>query len=288
MVRLLFRVYSESKAGNQSEENEDAYCYNEETKRLAISDGASDSFEPRLWSRALAESYVSKPPVVDMEEMLTWLKSPIDVWRAQITWEQLPWYGEEKARRGAFATLLGITFSSLNEISPSSREDIADGDEYSSLPSVQWQAIAVGDSCLFHIRDGQAISRFPLLEISNFGTIPPLLSSRQDYNRLSLKELRTDMGICQVGDMFILTTDALSEWIVGKLNADEQPWDQLISLSDRKKFLEFVEPLRQDKTMRNDDVTIVLVWVKEEDSDNAETAITVVEQPDENPLPVTV
>jgi hypothetical protein len=252
MLRLHVQAFYLPKAGNQPEEYEDAWACDEEAKRLAIADGASDAFESRLWAKALVQAFIREPPTSDSESMLRWLESPIQVWKEGIHWDELPWYAVEKARRGAFSTLLGVTLAW-----PTSNS--TEG----ALSSGHWSAVAVGDTCLFQIRGDEVIVRFPMERAADFGTTPPLLSTRQDYNRRSLDELRSCEGECWPGDLLVLATDALAEWFLHQLETGEQPWQRLVKLSPRK-FARLVECLRREEAVRNDDVSLLLGWVEEE------------------------
>ena len=253
MIRLSVQAFSLAKAGNQPEQYEDAWDDNQETKRLAIADGASDAFESRLWACSLVQAFVSQPPAPDATSIEGWLSEPIKAWRAQIQWQKLRWYAAEKARRGAYATLLGVTF---NWPADQMTEDVA---------AVEWQAMAIGDACLFQVREEQVITRFPIEQSAEFGTTPALLSTRPSYNQRSLEKLQLCQGECQLGDLLVLATDALAAWFLKQLEAGKQPWQELIGLTPSEdEFARLIERLRQEKAMRNDDVTLLLAWVEKD------------------------
>jgi hypothetical protein len=178
MLGLRVQMFSLPKQGYRPDEYEDAGAHNTTATRLALADGASDSFESRLWAQALVQAFIDTPPAPQREALLTWLAAPIQVWRQGIHWEHLPWYAEEKARRGAFATLLGAIFT----------WPIADGPDAGGAVA-QWQAMAVGDTCLFQVRGADLIACFPVAQAADFGTTPALLSTRLDYNHRSLVTL---------------------------------------------------------------------------------------------------
>lgn len=251
------------KEGKQWEECEDAWGFNEAAQRLALADGASAAFESRLWAPALVQAFVREPPSPDAESILCWLKSPIRSWRNEIHWDRLNLYQAEKARRGAFSTLLGVSFdwptSDLTE---------------EGGTSAQWRAVAVGDTCLFQVREGTVIVRFPVERAADFGNTPPLLSTRQDYNRHSLEELRICEGACQPGDLLVLATDALAKWFLQQVEEGEQPWSKWTKLT-LGKLLKLVQYLRQERAIRNDDVALVLGWVEEEVRESTLTATDV-------------
>jgi hypothetical protein len=176
---------------------------------------------------------------------LRWLEPPIQSWHNQVHWDQLPWYGLEKARRGAFSTLLGVTFT------------LPEGE----IHMARWQAIALGDTCLYQIRGEKVVVHWPIAQAADFGTAPALLSTRPEYNRRSLEELETREGVCRPGDLFVLATDALAAWFLERVESDERPWQRLTRLSEGR-YARLVEHLRRGKAMRNDDVTLLLVWIE--------------------------
>ena len=250
MLGLRLQTFALPKQGHQPEEYEDAWACNTPATRLALADGASDAFESRLWAQALVQAFIHEPPAPHRDTLLDWLVAPMQVWKAGIHWNQLPWYAEEKSRRGAFATLLGISFA----------WPVADGAE-EAVAAAQWQAIAVGDVCLFQMRSEAVMVHFPVEQAADFGTTPPLLSTRLEYNRRSLETLRTHEGECQQGDLFVLATDALAAWFLRQVEAGERPWQCLMELTE-DTFAALVAHLRQEGSMRNDDVTLVVGWVE--------------------------
>lgn len=271
-LRTYIRALHLPKDGNSWEEYEDAWAwgggattmvssrtsaqkeariFKERMAQVAVADGASDAFEGRLWALALVEAFIQLPLEMrherreQAEEIKQWLELPIQTWKNGIPWDKLPWYAEEKARRGAFSTLLGVSFSYLSDINS------------------RWHAIAVGDSCLFQIRDEQVFVRFPINRAKDFGIYPPLISTQQEYNCCSLKNLCILKGECRPGDLFVLATDALAAWFLKQLEIDREPWQRLNEL-DWEKFVSLIENLRQKNEIRNDDVTLLLVWVEKE------------------------
>jgi hypothetical protein len=244
MLGLRVQTFSLPKQGYQPEEYEDAWAYT--ATRLALADGASDAFESQLWAQALVQAFIHQPPELHRAALLDWLAAPIQVWKEGIHWQRLSWYAEEKARRGAFATLLGVTFA----------WSTADGAGETDA-MVPWAAMAVGDVCLFQIHAEEVIVHFPVQRAADFGTTPPLLSSRLDYNRRSLEALRTCTGESWPGDLFVLATDALAAWFLSQVETGARPWQRLIGLTE-DTFAALVASLRREGVIRNDDVTLVL------------------------------
>ena len=123
------------KEGAQEAECEDAIGVNLAAGRFAVADGATEAFDARSWARALAQGWVAcEPPALSRESFGAWVVGQgtqlHDSWQGRA----LPWYAEEKARRGSFAAFVGVQLELTNGAS-------------------HWTAIALGDSCLVQRRD---------------------------------------------------------------------------------------------------------------------------------------
>ncbi len=241
------------KAGNSPEEYEDAFRADYPAPgaaRVAVTDGASESAFAREWADALAEAFVSRPPelcALTEDSLDAWLLAPRERWHGQVPWDRLPWHGEAKARTGAFATLLGLTV----EAAP---DDAA---------RLCWRALAVGDSCLFVVRDGQLAVSFPLADASEFDNTPALVCSNPANAGPMWDGVRRCGGLCEAEDLFLLASDALSCWIVAGSAAGERPWEALAAL-DPPDWDDWVDEERRAGRMRNDDTTLVALEVAED------------------------
>lgn len=231
------------KAGNKPEEYEDAFVVNPAKGCFAIADGATESAFAREWARILAEAAVYSVPKPG-SALTKWLKPLQRRWHDGIAWEALPWFSFEKTRQGAFSSLLTLAFSRPNK---------------SSKSIYHWHALAVGDSCLFHLRDETLLVAFPLTRADEFGNRPTLISSNPFKNSKMWEEIRITNGDCQPGDLFILATDALAHWFLSAYEHGGKPWEPLYSLDSQEAFQEWVAALRREQMMKNDDVTVVVI-----------------------------
>ena len=247
------------KAGNRPDENEDSarvvYSYmgassRRRTAMAAISDGATESAFAREWAKALTDAFVRRTPdLCDLTEdsLYDWLASAQEEWRAGVPWDRIPWHGEAKARRGAFATLLGLTV----RVAP----------DDSRLLS--WQAMAVGDSCLFIVRDDQLWVSFPLEDAAHFDNSPALVCSNPANAGEVWETVHLSSGECAPGDRIILASDALACWFLARDAVGENPWVTLQALVDRSRWSAWVEDQRRAGLMRNDDTTLVIIEIVE-------------------------
>ena len=244
------------KWGNDPEEYEDAFrvAYPKRigasgcgVARIAVSDGASESAFAREWANALTDAFVARPLALcglTEDALDVWLRPAQEAWRSEIPWDRLPWHGEAKARAGAFATFLGLTIGAAPD----------------SSGRLSWQSLAVGDSCLFVIRDDRLWLSFPLEDASQFNDNPALICSNPDNAGDLWDGVRLQSGECATGDLFILASDALACWFLLETAVGEKPWTSLAAL-DSSGWDAWVGERRRGGRMRNDDMTLVMIEV---------------------------
>jgi len=211
----VFRI---PKAGSTRAEYEDAVAWSTRRRRFAVADGASASAFARLWAELLARAYTSGKLRADhLQEDL----APVQAqWAHAVESRDLPWYALEQVRRGAFAALVGLTIS-----------------------HEKWHALAAGDSCLFHIRDGELLQAFPITDPEEFDNRPFLIGSRATSN--TELTVRTLDGQWQPGDTFLLMSDALAALFLR---------DKRLEMHG---FRAWVRRMRTERLMRNDDVSLL-------------------------------
>ncbi len=204
--------------------------------RFAIADGASESSFSREWAKILAHSYYrGKFDVIDMvkggrlQQVWTWI----------LRNKELSWFAEEKMRRGAFSSLAGITL-------------------YEEAGYYFYEIFAIGDSCIFHVRDNELIAAWPISKAEEFNNSPFLISSILSGNSSLYKYVHTDKGSCSVNDEFFLMTDALSCWFLQSINHHlNYEAEELILVKSQHKFRDKINHLRGKAKIRNDDTTMV-------------------------------
>lgn len=125
-----------------------------------------------------------------------------------------------------------------------------------------WEAFAVGDSCLFQVREKELLIRFPVGSSCDFGNFPSLLSSLHKRNADIDKRLLAIGGRWRSGDRFYLATDALAQWFMKEFEQGCEPWtivDELASQESNQAFEDWMSDLRSKKLIRNDDVTLLRI-----------------------------
>lgn len=231
-MRTERRAFWAPKAGQEAADYEDAHAVRagDGPVRAAVADGATESAFARPWAEALVEGYV-RGGVSGAEA----LAAHLPAWRR--AWEEavrprlagLPWYAAAKADEGAFAALLGLAVD----------------------PGGAWHALSVGDACLFHLRDEEVLASWPFEDADAFTNRPALLATRPDVSAPPVAERA---GRWRSGDAFLLATDALAAWLLRTDPADARMWDAA-------RFEARVAEGRADGTLRNDDITLLVLEV---------------------------
>lgn len=244
-MEIYADVFWAPKAGNSPNEYEDA-CYPTKSVRLdgkkgfvcAVADGATESSFSGEWARILAEAYCrGSIRESTTNRSLTKLRQK---WLSTTERTQLPWYAEQKAASGAFAALVGLTIH--------------------RAATRHWNALAIGDCCLFQIRKGSCIAAFPITEPDAFNNGPYLISSNEAHNADLREHLFTQRGEWEPDDAFYLASDAVAEWFLRSSLDGNEPWRVLSDLGtedERQPFVEFISSLRHAGTLKNDDVTLL-------------------------------
>jgi hypothetical protein len=238
---MQYHAFWLAKGGNSVEEYEDAFAGDPARGRFALADGASESSFAGSWARLLVEDFATGPAY----EPGNWLErvpNLQDQWRKQTQPGPLPWYAEAKFELGAFSTFLGLVL------------------EKSLLGwRNRWQAVGVGDSCLFHIRADTLAHVFPLSSSKDFGGSPWLVGARNGSPDQLERKIAFAEGTWRKGDRMWLMTDSLAEWFLRRWEDGEPPWETLKTVAQgpdhSQGFQDWIQNLRKDRELRNDDVT---------------------------------
>jgi hypothetical protein len=220
-----------AKTGHHPDENEDAIGAHPTAGRFAVADGATEGWKSGAWAKHLVTCYLRRSP--EPATFADWFADTRRAWAEPTVATDEPWYAQAKREEGAFATLLGVEFRAR-----------------SSGPGFRWRAVAVGDSCLFHLRGGELIQAFPVESVEQFGSRPALLPSREAIPVPTPEWLA---GTADPGDTLALATDA----VAAALLAEPTRLAALPALATRghTAVLDFLKRLPLD---RADDVSLLI------------------------------
>jgi hypothetical protein len=243
-LAVRYRAFRLPRQGYAPDECQDACAGAPEAGRFAIADGAAESPHAALWARLLVEDFVLRSE--RQPAWSSWLPSLQDRWVAAVERSAdtppVPWFLEPGLSQGAFATFLGLV-----------------------IEDTTWHALAVGDSCLFQVRDGSVRRAFPIVRAAEFSNAPWLVGSRTSPNGVPRANGHQHQGDWKPADRFWLMTDALAQWFLVQVEAGNKPWLALEPLlrspaaDANEAFAAWIKNLRGSRELRNDDVTLMAV-----------------------------
>jgi hypothetical protein len=244
---LSVRSFLLTKSGTGPMECEDAIAFNRSHLIFAIADGATEAYDSRSWARLLVRSWVRIDPaafaMVDFEPLLRELGI-----RLHRKWarRKLPWYAAEKAQSGSFTAFLGL------QLFPHDND-------------LHWRALAAGDCCLIHRRNGVVDQTFPISSADDFGWNPILLPSLTSKQKESLRVIRQVEGQTGSGDDFLLLTDAVAAWFLRQVERGSKEsilaFDQAVQSNETEALGEFFGNLRNSREIRNDDIAVLRISI---------------------------
>jgi len=234
------------KSGHEPSECEDAIGINEAALRFAVADGATEAFDSRGWARLLADDWVQLAPVPQTPDDFCDFVAG-QALRLHESWRSLPlsWYAEEKARTGSFAAFVGVQLE-LEE----------------SLPS--WKAIALGDSCLIHCRNGEIVTSLPIKRPEDFNATPMLVPSHASMQRMVRDKVVMGAGAVEDGDVLLLLSDATAYWYLKKESAASEAhslFDGLIKTAPEQELCELFSQERISGSIPDDDIAVIRIAV---------------------------
>lgn len=223
--------------------NEDFWAADDRVDRVAVSDGASESFDSRKWARLIVEKYIADPAITP-----DWVSSTVAQYNAGVDYEQLSWSKQAAYDRGSFATLLAVEFA---------------------LNRTEVEVLAIGDSVAIHASNGALLASFPYTKPEEFDSRPDLLSTLTAANTFVTapgffnKNSSKTWGV-KPGDYLLLMTDAVAQWVLREQMEAPSALLQMLEVTQALEFEELVLKMRQERRMRLDDSTLVRLVVEEE------------------------
>ena len=259
-MQIQMVVFSEPKSGYEAAEWQDCACGGVisdpngpvSRARFIVLDGAAGAYDPVRWVDQLVTSFIPPAgpqgvpagPRLDPTSMRDWFGAMQDRWTAarpvfDNVIEERKW-----AETGSFATLLGFEISGLDGPEPS------------------WQAVALGDTVLFHVRADQLRATFPPLGPDDFGTRPDGVHTKRSSLDQMTERLELSSGVLAPADFLFAATDAMAHWILRAIRREEQKvWRTLAGFAHPDVFTRFVSDQRKEidiaKRLKNDDVTLM-------------------------------
>ena len=210
------------------------------SKRVAVSDGVSQSIMPAEWAQILVDAFVNEewlPGKSTRSLKDKWLGLAWNYVAAQKEQGINPWMLENCLlnNEGAAATFCGVTFQN----------------------AIEWNASILGDSALVVVDEKNRISQINSSKEGAFDNRPDYFDSVED-DKGSIREFS---GFLQKDEKILLVSDPFSELFQNIRGKDEEICilSELLNLSDIDEFCAVVGEYREKYHMHNDDSTLVII-----------------------------
>lgn len=242
-MRITVETFCSPKQGCTWADYEDAFYPKQrlqqtvETFKCAIADGATETVFCDKWAQILVKAYCDNH--LNKSQWLTDLRQLQYQWHREVNEHPLPWYIEQKSVMGACATFLGLTLYDRCHLA---------------------EVIAIGDSCLSHIRAEQLNACLPLQRTNQFNHTPFLLSSCVLPDEKIVKTVHYEQLTWLSHDEFYLMTDALALWFLQEYERYNKPWQILRQLT-APNFINWVYQLKTLKKLQDDDITLMRIFI---------------------------
>lgn len=241
----IISKYKLSKAGNTKDECEDAFATKKtrQSLKVFVADGATESSFAKEWASMLSNDFkkVRSFSLKSIKKRLPKLRKD---WKEEVSKKSLPWYAEMKLEKGAFSTIIGL---------------------WINFKKSNFNCFAIGDCCIFHLRNDRIITSFPIKNETEFSNNPFLISTNNvDDEQLvtHFKELKNQKVL--KGDYLFIMSDALACWFINKTLSKDKPWNILIEFAkdnSNNKFEKWLNLQRTEKEIKNDDTTLLIIEI---------------------------
>ncbi len=248
---LISRSANTTAAGDQFGPAEAGRRYG----RFAVADGVSEALLSGEWARELCGAFVEAGPRdLNDDEFAVWVQPHCSAFDARLrAWadaryaqDKKYWALPNKAYdEGSQATFLGLRVS----------EPDTDG-------AGTWRAISVGDCCLSWWTDSGMREAWPTDDPDEFDLTPGIVGTRG----IGRGTVQTIEGLWQKTDMAVLTSDAMSVWLLRHQGAGIRSWRDW----DDSEFDAWLAQERDAKRIRDDDCAILFVWWEDESAETGD------------------
>ena len=234
------RHFTISKLGEDLASNEDSFEISSSAKAVALSDGASRSYSPRKWSKALVSVLIDREGEIKLEDISRVIEHAN--WNLK---EELPWNLEEIRLRGSQATFIRVSLTAENR------------------DSYRVNCLSIGDSLLVIQKNSKSsrmkLQTWPFESVDDFPNAPAVISSIEPYVRDNAQ--KSSSFAVSRGDSIYLMTDALARYLCSR-NSAKINIQEIFPFLGRDKnvqtnFKTWAEDSRRSGLVEDDDLTLI-------------------------------
>ena len=237
--RMKVRAYITHKQAEKYSDCADYFGICPLNKRVAVSDGVSQSIMPLEWAKILVNAFINNSwdPETGVSSLQSeWFKEAIAYLNDKRAQGKNPWMLENciTNRDGAGATFCGIEF----------------------VDDSHWTAKILGDSCLVLLDENNEILKIVSSKEGKFDNRPDYFDSFKEQRGA----VKTEVGELK-GHKILLVSDPFSELFQNYQTSVEIKViiDRILSLSGYNSYVQLVDEYRELYHMHNDDSTLVII-----------------------------
>lgn len=218
-------------------DNEDVFKCSLVNNLIVLSDGASESFNAKLWAKLLVKRINQ-----NTQFNLKWISSAIKAYEKSVDPLELSWAKRAAFERGSFASLLCA---------------------HSNTDKKTVDILSIGDSLAVLLEDYSFKDSFPYTNSTEFFQAPKLVSTKLQENEIYFSP-GVQTQICKSWELtkkntVLLMTDALAAWGMKKQEEGRPQWEKLANIRRLTELKHLVEDQRAIKEMRVDDTTLIVI-----------------------------
>ena len=206
-----------------------------------------------------------------IEAHIRWLQAELERVEADLdhTIRQSPIWREQedllKSVPGIGPVVSRTVLAELPELGRLNRKQIAAlvGVELDlKTEEASWKAIALGDTCFLHLRQGTLLKSLPLCCSESFSSAPVLVASESSMHEASMKSVVIDSGSCESGDVLLLLSDGVASWYLERFEKEANTPSDVFETKEDDELKRFFDDERLAGRMRNDDVAVLRIEIK--------------------------
>jgi Protein phosphatase 2C len=241
---MIVRSFIVPKVGLQPDECEDAFAVSHGRRRFAVADGMTDSEMSGEWAQLLVRRFVESTRW-DRHSLRRLSSEVVSTWNDLVPpLEEVPWWQATKlVERGAHATLAVL------DLQPAVR----------GRRGKTYRMVAIGDSCIFHLRQDRLIYSHPYSHPDQFLHRPLGLGTvTGDDNARGAAGAKIRVAGWRRKDRFLMMSDALALYFLRAMRSDMTCAREALPFArTQQSFEAWVADARAMKILEDDDTTLL-------------------------------
>jgi hypothetical protein len=237
---MKIRAFITHKISEDYSDCQDRFSVDRDNLRIAVSDGMSQSIFPEWWAELLAHQYTEKGTCNEEDRQnlcQQWHDQVMEYLHSEKDKGNNPWRLENtiNEKNGAGATICGVTFKNATD----------------------WEGQVLGDSCILIVDKKSGKVEIHTSEDKPFDSYPDY------YESFVEKQGRGKITSCQGSidpdHVMLLVSDPFSEYAYNHRDGIGNFINIVLALKDHNDFCEFVDNMRKNENLHNDDSTLCIV-----------------------------